>query len=206
MKFPPLLAHKIAQFFLFWVIATLIYLPAYQGGFYEDFHGILQYYRDNDFIGFSNIHGNINKHLYQGTHIILYGLLSLFGRSPLPWLLVFTALHAINAGLVFRFFSRLLAWFDWKDNQWVVFTATCFFLISPQASEIVIWKSCIHYLTATFVIFTILTWSLRYLADTSRSKYIWMSIVLFYLSTFMLELFLLIPVFAAAMARGYGAY
>lgn len=195
MNFPPLLAHKTARFFLFWIVATLIYLPAYQGGFYEDFHGILQYYRDNDFIGFSNIHGNINKHLYQGTHILLYGLLSLFGRAPLPWLLLFTALHAINAGMVFRFFSRLLAWFDWKNNQWAVFTATCFFLISPQASEIVIWKSCIHYLTATFIIFTILDWSLRYLADTTRTKYIWMSIGLFYLSTFMLELFLLIPVF-----------
>jgi hypothetical protein len=195
MKFPPLLAHKVFQFFLFWLVATLIYLPAYQGGFYEDFHGILEYYRDNDFIGFSNIHGNINKHLYQGTHILLYGLLSLFGRSPLPWLLLFTALHAINAGLVFRFFGRLLSWFDWKENQWVVFTAACFFLISPQATEIVIWKSCIHYLTSTFIIFTILTWALKYLADPSKSKYIWMSLILFYLSTFMLELFLLIPCF-----------
>lgn len=195
MKFPPLLAHKVVQFFLFWMVATLIYLPAYRGGFYEDFHGILEYYRDNDFIGFSNIHGNINKHLYQGTHIILYGMLSLFGKSPLPWLLLFTALHAINAGLIFRFFGRLLAWFDWKDSQWAVFTATVFFLISPQATEIVIWKSCIHYLTGTLIIFTILTWALQYLADPSRSKYIWMSLVLFYLSTFMLELFLLIPCF-----------
>lgn len=193
-RFINTIANNKFLFFFLWLAIISLYLPAYKAGFYSDFYDTLKHYQDAEFIDFLNREGFKNQSLYQITQLLLYILIFVFGFHPIPWFLLFTALHVLTGFLIFRFFSTYLKMIGWEKAKTIALVGVILFLISPIAAEVVIWKASFHYYIAISIIFLILNWLLTYL-KTEQRKYIWFIGILYFLSSYMLELFYLTPAF-----------
>lgn len=189
------IVHPYLRLFgLLWLAVAIIYLPAYQAGFHQDFHSTLQLYHEQSFIDYINRTGIGNQSLYQVTQLILYAFISVFGIHVLPWFLLFTLLHAVNGTLIYYFFKRLFQRLSYNPHKSVILLGCLFFLFAPVQAETVIWKAALHYLTGVAIIFIILHWLLCYL-QLPKSKYIIAILCLYFVSTFTLEIFYLTPAF-----------
>ncbi len=185
-------------FFIFWMLVGAIYIPAYKAGFYLDFLDTIVLSRTQSFVDFINRDGLTNQSLYQVTQVLLFGLIKVFKTNPLPWFFLFSALHALNGYLIFRFFSRLFLLLKVPHAGFIALSGAVLFLISPVQAEVVIWKASFHYHTGTFMIFTILWWLLHYV-ETGKNKFLWLSFLLYFISTFTHEIFYLTPAFVCAI-------
>jgi hypothetical protein len=175
----------------FWLLTILFYAPAYKGGFNNDLLGFLDYFRTKTFVEFVSPPGH---RMYLGVNTIQYLLIYFFGKQPLPWFLVFTGLHALTALTLVRFFRNLFLFWEDKYNKWVVLTGTLFWLLTPLAVETVTWKACSHYMCSMIMMFSILSWFIKYL-QAPRISTLLSILFVFALSTVFLELFFLTPVF-----------
>lgn len=178
-------------FLCFWLVVLLLYFPANQAGLYEDIVSYIGLQREMDFLSYINY---MKHSLYQGVFTVHYLFICLFGTHPFPWFVAFTLLHALNGFLLFCFLSSLFHFMGWEGAEKVFFTGTLLFLITPLATEPVIWKACSHYLISTGIIFQVLRWTLAYLREP-ETKYLVLISILYYLSTFFLEIFYLTPCF-----------
>lgn len=183
----------------FWALAAIVYWPSNKAGFYGDFQGTLMFFEKQSFNDFVNGKGYSIVSLYQGSRFLLYLLISLFGINPLPWFLLFTFLHAFNGVLIYNFFVRLALLIGVNNKSHVFFLGVMLFLITPVAAETVIWKACFHYHTALLLIFSMLNFTLSYVT-TLNNRYCWYILGLFCVSTLMLELFFLTPIFVLGLA------
>jgi len=200
-----LLASRLNLWILLWAGIAFIYFPAWKGGFEQDFHGWLQMYTDYPFWDAINRKfAGINS-FYQLTQLQLYGWTILFGTHPLPWFLLFTALHALNGLLLFRLTRNLLDFFDLPHSNWIALISCLFFLFNPGQTEVVLWKACYHYLIGIQIILWVLIWTLRYI-QTGHAKWAWMANLLMLLATLTLETWYTIPwlilVLAVTCRRG----
>lgn len=184
--------------FLFWAITGLLYLPAYKYGFTLDFLDTLELYQRQSFTDFINREGIDNKSLYQVTQVLLYSLISLFGHRPIPWFFLFTFLHALVAWSAFNFFNRFFLKLDYEPAFRASLVGALLFLINPVQSEVLIWKAAFHYYIGVLMIFAILSWSFSYL-ETLSNKYLVKILLLYFISTFTLEIFYLTPAFVCAL-------
>lgn len=184
--------------FAFWAVAMLLYLPAYDAGFFQDFIDTAWLFKEQSFSEFLNREGIEHKSFYQVTQLLLYGLLSIFGTRPLPWFLLFTLLHAINGYLALRLFFRLLSMLDVRRARQAATLGAFLFIIHPVQAEVLIWKASLHYLTGTMMLLLILRWTLGYI-NTSKFRYLAQIWILYLISTFTLEIFYLTPAFVMAV-------
>ncbi len=122
----------------FWIGIMLIYFPAYQAGFYTDFKDTLEAYKQYGFVDFINRKGIDNLNLYQATQVLLYCFISLFKTNPVPWFLLFTAMHAFNGYLIYKFFIRFFNKLGWVTARTPVLFGVVFFLVAPSAAQVVI--------------------------------------------------------------------
>lgn len=125
-----------------------------------------------------------------------YVLITLFGTSPMPWFLVFTFIHAINGLLAFRFFKRLLSMLGWLEQSITVplFLGICIWIWGPLVTEAVIWKGCSHYLITVAMMLYMLNCFLKYV-ENGNNRELWKMFIAYYLSTFFIEYFYLIPIY-----------
>ncbi len=188
-----LIQNKYLLFLFFWILALTLYGPAYKGGFYEDFCEFAEKYKTLPFPAFLNL---TPSSLYQGVNLFHYIFLQLFDLAPLPWFLLFTALHALNATLVFFFFRNFLGMHGLFQNKIIAFAGSLIWLLSPVVCEAVIWKATSHYLTSTALIFSILNITLLWLKD-HKGQRLACIYILYAISTTLLELFYLTPVLIA---------
>lgn len=186
------LKRPFLVWFCFWLAVSILYLPAWKGGFQQDFHGWLQMYTDEDFLAIINRNFAKIPSLYQLTQLQLYGWTWLFGTHPLPWYLLFTALHALNGMLLFRFSSRLFQDFKLPKATWIALAGTLLFLFNPSMTEAVLWKAAYHYPIAIQIVLWMLIWTQRYL-HTQAYKWVYFAAILFLLSTLTLEIWYTIP-------------
>lgn len=179
-------------FLLFWLFVLVLYFPSYKGGFHNDFMGFLVAYQKLSFKDYLML---TPSSLYQGVNLAHYVFISLFGTHPVPWLLLFTALHALNATLIARFFQRFLNLSNENEHDaaCVALSTALIWLISPIQAEVLTWKACVHYLLSVGMIFVILNWLMRYLLS-GQKKHLFFIPLLYYISTFFLEYFYLTPV------------
>lgn len=189
-------------FLLFWFFIGVLYLPAYKAGFDSDFSGLLQYYHTHTFSEFINRDGFSVKSLYQFTHLQLYVWIKLFGTHPIPWFLLLTGLHALNGVVVYNFFKLLFKDFKIESGELIAFCGTLLFLFNPNITEITIWKGGYHYLTGILMQFLILTWARNYLVGMP-GKYPLMIVIVFFLSTYTLEIFYVTPFLLLFLILGY---
>lgn len=183
--------RPVPLFLVFWVLSAAAYLFAAKGGFVRDYPFFLQEFHD---YSFSRFVLSPTQSLYYGVNLVHYILFSLFGQHALPWILTFTALHSLNAAMVFRFLNSYALRLKARIPQYYFLLISVLFLLGPMATEPVIWKVCSHYLISVYFILQILNWLFRYLS-TGQRKYAWYIGILFYLSTFFLELFYTTPLF-----------
>src|SRR6478609_2523712 len=106
--FQRLFTRPLRLWLFLWLVVTLVYLPAWKGGFQQDFHGWLQMYTDLSFKDAMNRKSADIISFYQITQLQLYVWTWLFGVHQLPWFLLFTGLHALNGTLLYTICSRLM--------------------------------------------------------------------------------------------------
>lgn len=183
--------HSSWLFLAFWCCVFILYIPAYQGGFYEDFLGFLDNHKR------LTLWESVTRQtsgMYQGLLFFQQVCISLFGTHPIPWFLLFTGLHAFTAVCIVRFCKGLFGLWQTGYPQLTVLTGVLFWLLTPLAVETVNWKACSHYMIGMIFLFSILKWATDYLVLPRRS--ILLKIVGTYiLSLTFLELFYLTPVF-----------
>jgi hypothetical protein len=187
---------------LLWLAVMLLYAPAWKGGFQQDFQGWLQLYHNSTFWGMLNREGIPVHSFYQVTQLQLYVLTRLFGTHPIPWFLLFTALHALNGALLYRLAQTVLSDFQFANARWAAMAGTLLVLFNPSMTEVVIWKAAYHYLIAVQGILWILLWARNYLLDCG-AKWIWRSVLLLIILAFTLELWYTIPALVGLMIVAY---
>lgn len=186
----------------FWIAVSMLYLPAWKGGFQQDFHGWLQMYTDLDFQKILNREFAKIPSFYQLTQLQLYGWTWLFGTHPLPWFLLFTALHALNGTILFRFTTRLFADFKLPKAAWISLAGTMLFLFNPSMTEVVLWKAAYHYLIAIQIVLWMLIWTQKFLHHPAGRWPVY-AFVLGLLSTLTLEIWYTLPALVFLLIIAY---
>lgn len=173
-----------------WVAVFLIYYPTHKGWFGDDYLNFLAQYKGRNIWQYMMLP---DRSLYQGVNLVHYLLIRFLGVNGIAYLLVFTALHAIVGVLAFKFFCRLSAMFSINNYLIPVSAGVILFLISPLCNEVIIWKACSHYLTSSILFLSVLLLLLSYL-ETNKKKYIFLSVLVYYISTFFIEFFFITPI------------
>lgn len=197
-----LLRSSRGLWIIFWVAVTLLYLPAWKGGFQQDFQGWLQIYQELPFWKILNRQFAAVNSFYHLTQLELYVLTWLFDVRPLPWFLLFTALHALNGTMLYRLCRKVMEDFGLAHAGWIAMGGTLLGLFNPAMTEVVLWKACFHYLVGLQAILWMLLWARKYLL-TGRAAYAWRSAILFAALTFTLEIWYTIPWLILTMAVAY---
>jgi hypothetical protein len=175
---------------LFWALVHLFYAPTWNAGFVTDFTGLMMRLEGQSISGVLNCFGF--PALEQLLNLCLYLIYKAFGSSPLPWYLLFTTTHALNAFLLFRLSKNLFLRFKIKLPTVIALTGALFFLISPYQSEVLVWRVCFNFLLVTFLILLTLIQTIKWLDHGKRATL--MSIYLLsFLSLFVFELALMLP-------------
>ncbi len=187
--------HSYWLFLAFWCCTVILYLPAYQGGFYEDILGI---FHNQQNLSFWECLTKKTSGLYYGIFFFLYCCISLFGTHPVPWFLLFTGMHALTATCIVRFCKGLFRLWHTPYPKLAVLTGVLFWLLSPLAVETVNWKACSHYMISMIFLFSLLKWVTDYLQEPLSSTLVKV-LVVYILSLFFLELFYLTPLFIALL-------
>jgi hypothetical protein len=130
-----LTGHRLA--FLYFIAACLVFGPLYNAGFVTDFTGWLECRETTSVWNAYQCFGN--RGLYFVPFVILELLTSLFWLHPLPWFIVWTGMHALNAYLVSDVCKRLLTAFDVRMAPVVPIIAGVIFLLHPWQVEVVAW-------------------------------------------------------------------
>jgi len=179
-------------FCVLWLLLFVIYFPAAKAGFVTDFTGWLDQVKNHGFWEYIN-RTNFHVHsLYQFTQFNTYIFYMLFGINAWLWHLLFITLHVINACLLYSFFKSLLTDAGVNNSTSISFAGALLFCVSPYISEVIVWEPSFHFLQGLLLIMLILVWVQRYI-HTGAKKYAWMAGVIYFLSTFSLELFYVTP-------------
>lgn len=193
-RFNPIHKNDRWSFLLFWLIAVVLYIPAWKSGFERDFHGWMEMYHYLSFKDALNSKTNDVHSLYQLTQLQLYFWTSLLGTSLKGWFLLHTLLHATVSLLMLKWLRRLLVDFKVTKAETVAWFATLLFVCAPANAEVVIWKASYHYLIALVIILSTLRMQQFYFSSGDK-KWLWWLNILFLLATFTLELYyVLIPI------------
>ena len=182
----------------------MLYLPAARAGFVADFTGWLD---QTIHYGFWD---NINRthfkvqSLYQFTQLNTWLFYQIAGTRPWAWHLLFVTLHAINSALLYRLCLRLLADSGIKSAAIIALSASLLFCITPSAGEVVVWEPSFHYLQGLLLMLLVLNWTVSYI-HTGRRTYPLLITVVFFLSTFSLEIFYITPWLVLTLAVFYRA-
>ena len=187
-------------FGFFCVVLFLLYLPAARAGMVSDFPKWLESIRTQSFHDYIN--NADTSSLYQLTQFTTYVFYKLFGTNPWLWHLLQLTMHAINCLLLFIFFSRLLTVSAIKGARIIAFGGVFLFCISPYNTEVVVHEPCYHYLQGMLLVMLILLWVQKFYLR-QQIKYAWYAAILFYLSTWSLELFYVVPAFVFTLALYY---
>src|SRR5690606_6637964 len=181
---------------------ALLYLPAWKAGFMADFLGLFPQVKEYSFSEFLNRKGTKVQSLYQVTQLQLYVLIRLFGTHFILWFLLLTGLHSLNGVLAFRFFKNLFDDFQLKNAWLIAFAGSLLFLVSPNITEVTIWKGGYHYLTGVLMQLLILEWCRRFL-NNGEGRFAWYAAFVFTVSIFTLEIFYVTPFLILFLLLGY---
>lgn len=189
-------------FSVYWLILFILYLPAAKAGRVGDFPGWVNFLNSNNFFDYINRKGSGIASMYQFTQIVSYFFYRLFGTNAWLWHLLYISLQALNALLLFVFFRRLFESSSVKNAVVVSFSGTLLFCVSPYISEVVVWESSFHYLLSLLLMLIVLICAQHYLL-TRKKSYGWLGGVVFFLSSYSLEVFYLTPLFVFTLAVYY---
>lgn len=175
---------------IFLLITLIAFYPTIGAGFVFDFLGWQRVYDAGTFTDIFNSFGYKGNH--QVLHFFFYGIYSIFHIRGLPWYIIFCSLHAFNAWLLYTWLTQINV--RWKMNApGLLIILMCFlFLVHPYNVEPVVWKVCVHYLLSLAGVMGLMLWAPKYVYQ-GESKFLWMCLVIFFLSIFLLEIAYITP-------------
>lgn len=199
-KFP---LTNAAVFGLLWLLVFVLYYPAAKAGFVADFTGWLEQEKYHGFWDNINRTGYKVHSLYQLTQLVTLVFYKLFGINEWLWHLLFITIHTINAWLAYRLAGTLLYDAGANNAKPVALAGAILFCVSPYVSEAIVWEPSFHFLQGLLLALLILLWVQRYV-HTGHKKYALWVCIIYFLSTFSLELFYLTPWLVLTLGIFYG--
>jgi hypothetical protein len=191
-----------------WLLVFALYFPAAKAGFVADFTGWLDQVRNHTFREHIN-RTNFQVHsLYQFTQFVTWIFYQLFGVHEWLWHLLFITLHVINATLLYKLTSRLLADAGSSHTKSIAFIGTLLFSVSPYISEVLVWEPSFHFLQGLLFILVVLLCVQNFL-HTGEKRNLFIACIVYFLSTFALEIFYITPWLVLSMIlfyRGHGTF
>lgn len=137
-------------FVTYLILTLLLYRHTARARFVYDF---IDWYFTYQQMGAEGLlHSFNDPSLHHVYHLFFYGCVKLFDKHPWAWQVVFCAIHALNATLLFRFLEIWLRKGRFEHKLGVAFFASVLFLISPYQTEVVVWGATIHYLLIVTII------------------------------------------------------
>lgn len=198
------LNNKIVVYLIYWFILFIVYLPAASAGRVGDFPGWVDAVTNRSFFDYVNRTGSGIPSMYQFTQVVTWVFYQFFGPNAWLWHLLYISMQAINALMLFLFFRSLLSKPLKNKAEMIAFSGTLLFCISPHISEVVVWEPSFHYLLGLMLMLSVLLCLQGYIL-TLRGAYAWWGGILFFLSTFSLEVFYLTPLFVFSLLVYYRA-
>jgi hypothetical protein len=192
-------SRNLLVFFTYWFTVFVLYLPAATAGRVGDFPGWVDFLNSVNFWDYINRSNSGIPSMYQFTQVVTYFFYLGFKGNAWPWHLLNITLQAANALLVFMFFARLFKDSTIKNDLLIAFSGALLFSVCPHISEVVVWEPAFHYLFALLLMLIVLLCTQSYL-NTQKTNYLWWGGIVFFLSTFSLEIFYLTPLFVGTLA------
>ena len=189
-------------FGLFWLLTFVLYIPAIKAGWVIDSAGWLYNIRNLSFWKYINNAQSGIPSFYQFTQFTTYIFYKLFNANPYAWHTLMVTMHAVNAFLVFYICRSLFDDSGIRNAQSIAIWGVVLYTVCPHISEIIVWEASYHYLQGFIFILLILRWVQKF-QKTQEAKYAWWAGIIYFLSTYSLEIFYLTPWFILALAAYY---
>ncbi|NUQ25090.1 MAG: hypothetical protein HUU34_14175 [Saprospiraceae bacterium] len=187
----------LSVFALLFVLTHLFYIQTRHAGFVTDFTGLAARLESSDWTGIFSSFG------FPAPHPVLFSFFyffyKIFGHDGLGWYLVHSTMHAGNAMLLFMVMLRLFRYFRLDNAEWPALAGALFFLLSPNQTEVVVWRVCFNYLLSSALALTTVLGLLRW-ADRQSSLDLYLALLAFTLGLFTFELTLVVPFICTAIA------
>ncbi len=175
-----------------WLLTALLYLPAQKAGFVADYTGWLDQMQQHSFIDNINRTYYHGQSLYQFTQFNTWVFFKMLGTQPLLWHYLFVTMHAINAFLLYKLSNNLLHDVEVNKQGFISLAGVILFCVAPHMSEVIVWEPSFHFLQGLMLMLLILNLAHEYIV-TAKSKYAIVAGMLFFLSSFSLEIFYITP-------------
>ncbi len=180
----------------------MLYYPASKAGFVTDFTGWLDQVKNHTFWEHINRTNFQAKSMYQVTQFNTWVFYKLFGINAWLWHMLFITLHALSVYLLFVLISGFMEDAGVANARAIAFSGALLFCISPYMSEVIVWEPSFHYLQGLLMILLILTFVRKYV-HTEKGNYIRWALLVYFLSTFSLEIFYITPWLVLTLAIFY---
>ena len=187
---------------VFLLAAHALYAAAWQAGWVRDVTGWLQSLHTQSFSDYLLRRGKHVQSLYPFTQWTLWLTYKAFGVSPLAWHLLMVSAHAVVAWGWTRCGRRLLIDAGIRGAEIIALFGGLFFLLSPYATEVVVWEAGFHYLQGMLLQLGVLYCVLRWIRSGKMSA-AWVAALLFVPAVLSLEVFLLTPVYTLLVLVWY---
>jgi hypothetical protein len=193
-----------SRMFLFlWLLLFCLYYPARRAGYVADFTGWLNDIRESSFWDHINRTYFHVKSLYHFTQFVTWALFQLFGTHHILWHITHISLHALNGTLLYTIARRIMEETGVRNCQPIALAGVLLGCITPYLSEVIVWEASFHYLLGNLLLLLIVEQTQRYLQDGSNKR-LFAILLLYFLSTFSIELFYITPLILVALLWYYG--
>lgn len=205
-KFLGTRAGEITFFFCCWIFVFAFYYPAQGAMLIDDGVSGIYEWQTKGFLGFLSSFGFDS--FYHGHYLIVGLLYSLFGTNPLGWFIVFTGLHALNASMIFRVFTKFYTILgNAHSSMWISLIGAVLFMCSCYQSENIVWAATSHYAITLLILLLSLHYLLALKQGQSNTMSLFVFHALFAFALLTLEISFLFPliyliIYVAVMAAG----
>ncbi len=181
-------------------IVQVCYWPTHRAGFVTDYTGLLERLETARFWDFLNSFGF--PALHPVSNFFLWNFHHFFGAEGLGWYVAYTALHTLNAWLVYWLARRSFLAFGVERASHLSGAVALLFAVHPYNAEAVVWRVCFNHLfTATLVLLS-LRQAVEYL-EQGRAGIPWKLYVYFALGLLTFESAVVLPLLVAVLARAW---
>ncbi|MCC6187243.1 MAG: hypothetical protein IT256_08845 [Chitinophagaceae bacterium] len=191
-----ILQSKLRTYGSFWLLLFVLYIPAWRAGFVSDFTGWLYDLQQSSFADHINrVHFKVES-LYQFSQLVTWFFYQLFGTHHFLWHCLHLSLHALNVSLLYWL---LVALFRLPvSGKIALYSAGILYCLAPSVSEVIVWEPSFHYLLGLLLFLGVMHAVLRY-TYSQQYKWLLLAFVIYFLSSFSIELFYLTPVCAGLL-------
>lgn len=185
----------IRLFAFFFLLVWLLFRNTEGAGFVTDHIGWLHQYETQGPAGLLHAFGDKSFHFVY--HLAGFLLWKAAGFRGEVWMLIFAALHAAVASVAALVFSQFLQNEGIQRARTIAFFGSFLFLVSPYATEVLVWYACIHYLLCSLLLLGAFYFVQQY-AQRQRTKDAFSFYLLFLTATFTLEISFSFPLLVAS--------